>query len=75
MVAERGRRPATSGSRIRVVLVAPDGLDVGAPASDTGVMDPLVIALAALVTDRWTREQAERAAARARLRIVRKGTA
>ena len=75
MVAERGRRPARTGSPVRVVLVAPDGLDVGAPASDTGVMDPLVIALAQLVTDRWTREQAERAAARARLRVVARRTA
>jgi hypothetical protein len=35
-------------------------------------MDPLVIALAQLVRDRWEREQADRATARERLRIVRR---
>lgn len=72
MAAERSRRPAANGPRFRVVLIRPEGLDVGAGASNTGAMDPLVIALAQLVRDRWAREQADRAAARERLRVIRR---
>lgn len=60
------------GSPIRVVLIRPEGLDVGAAASNTGAMDPLVIALAQLVRDRWAREQADRTSARERLRVIRR---
>ncbi len=72
MAAEQSRRPATNRPRIRIVLIRPEGLDVGAGASNTEVMDPLVIALAQLVRDRWEREQADRVAARERLRVIRR---
>ena len=70
MAAERPRRLATNGPLLRIVLIRPRGLDVPAGASNTGLMDPLVIALAQLVRDRWAREQADRAAARERLRVI-----
>lgn len=56
--------------RIRRPVVPDDRLDVPPDASNTSVMDPLVIALAQLVRDRWAAEQRERAAQRTRLRVV-----
>jgi hypothetical protein len=56
--------------RIMRAVVADDRLDVPPDASNTSVMDPLVIALAQLVRDRWAAEQRERAAQRTRLRVV-----
>jgi hypothetical protein len=56
--------------RIRRAVVPDDRLDVPPDASNTPVMDPLVIALAQLVRDRWAAEQRERAAQRTRLRVV-----
>jgi hypothetical protein len=56
--------------RIRRAVVPDDRLDVPPDASNTSVMDPLVIALAQLVRDRWAAEQRERAAQRTRLRVV-----
>jgi hypothetical protein len=72
MAASGRRRAAPGGSAVRVITVRPAGLDVRPGASNTDAMDPLVIAFAQLVRDRWDREQADRAAARERLRIVRR---
>lgn len=50
---------------------APAALDSPPDARDTPPMDdPLVAALAQLVRDRWSAERRERAAVRARLRVV-----
>ncbi len=56
--------------RVRAGRSALERLDLAAEASDTPRMDPLVIALAQLVRDRWAAEQRERAAGRARLTVV-----
>lgn len=63
-------RPAGS---IRLRVVAPDkiGLDVARDLSNTPAMDPVVIALAQLVRDRWEREQRDRANRRTNLRVVK----
>jgi hypothetical protein len=61
-----------SPSHVRIELVRPARLDVAANVSQTDAMDPLIVALAQLVRDRWTREQGDRAAARERLRVGRR---
>jgi len=69
--AARGKDPA-GGPRLRVVLVGPnEGLDVPPGASNNRAMDPVVIALAQLVRDRWEREQRDRANRRTTLRVVK----
>jgi hypothetical protein len=59
-----------SRSVVRIDFVRPAGLDLAAQASDTGAMDPVVVALAQLVRDRYERELGEKAARRQRLRVV-----
>ncbi len=56
--------------RLRVVPPEENGLDVVRDMSNTPAMDPVVIALAQLVRDRWERERAERTRRRAALRVV-----
>jgi hypothetical protein len=69
--AARGKDLA-GGPRLHVVLVGPnEGLDVPSGASNNRVMDPVVIALAQLVRDRWEREQRDRANRRTTLRVVK----
>ena len=71
-----GPADATAGGSatvmaIRVCRPTPsDGLAVPPESSNTPPMDPLVVALAQLVRDRWAAEQRERAAQRARLAVV-----
>ena len=73
---ETGPLPAggMQHDRTRVMVhVARTGeqLDSRPGASNTpGMVDPLVLALAQLVRDRWAAEQAERRARRGRLRVV-----
>ncbi len=57
---------------VRVGVVRSAGLDLPAGVGDTAAMDPLVVALAQLVRDRWAREQTDRAAARERLQVTRR---
>lgn len=68
---QTGRHPGTQPFA-RLVVVAPkQGLDVAPDASNNRLMDPVVLALAQLVRDRWEREQRERGHRRASLRVVR----
>ncbi len=67
---EAAGHPGNLAIRIQRPVVPDDRLDVPPDASNTSVMDPLVIALAQLVRDRWAAEQRERAAQRTRLRVV-----
>lgn len=74
------RRPRSPGERTRlpgpiprIVVVGPKmGLDVRPGASNNRAMDPVVIALAQLVRDRWAREQPAEDARRSHLRVVKK---
>ncbi|MGO9208153.1 MAG: hypothetical protein ACLQBX_18575 [Candidatus Limnocylindrales bacterium] len=67
---------ATAGGGATVMAIrvcrptSGDGLAVPPESSNTPPMDPLVVALAQLVRDRWAAEQRERAAQRARLAVV-----
>jgi len=56
--------------RVLVLRSADSGLDSRRPGRDNPAMDPVVIALAQLVRDRYERERAEKAARRGRLRVV-----
>jgi hypothetical protein len=66
-------RQVRPGGSIRLRVVAPEkiGLDVACDMSNTPAMDPVVIALAQLVRDRWEREQQDRANRRTTLRVVK----
>ncbi len=57
--------------RLRIVAPEKNGLDVVRDMSNTPAMDPVVIALAQLVRDRWEREQRDRANRRTALRVVK----
>jgi hypothetical protein len=46
-------------------------VDASIQVRDNPAMDPVVIALAQLVRDRWTNEQRDRAGHRRHLRLVR----
>jgi hypothetical protein len=45
-------------------------VDASSHLRDNPVMDPVVIALAQLVRDRWSNDQRDRRTRRARLRVV-----
>ena len=67
------RAPLADRPGIRVLVVAPRtevGLDRLPASSDNPAMDPLIVALAQLVRDRYERELASKAARRGRLRVL-----
>ncbi len=66
-------RQVRPGGSIRLRVVAPEeiGLDVASDMSNSPAMDPVVIALAQLVRDRWERERRDRANRRTTPRIVK----
>jgi hypothetical protein len=61
-----------SGAGIRVRVARPQILEVAPNLGEGHALDPVVAALAQLVRDRWARDQAERLAARNRLRVLRR---
>jgi len=69
-----GKSPPGAGEpSIRVLVLAPaadSGMDSRRLWRDNPAMDPVVIALAQLVRDRYERERAEQAARRGRLRVL-----
>jgi len=65
--------PGAGEPSIRVLVIRPavdSGMDTRRLWRDNPAMDPVVIALAQLVRDRYERERAEKAARRGRLRVV-----
>ena len=69
--ASRTESGPSGGLPVRIRVVHDAELDSRRGASNTpGMVDPLVLALAQLVRDRYAAEQAERRTRRGRLRLV-----
>lgn len=69
-LTRRSNAPHGAGLHLTIVRPSPVELDAHPQVRDNPAMDPVVIALAQLVRDRWTNEQRARADHRRRFRVV-----
>jgi hypothetical protein len=70
-LARPSSAPPGAGLHLAIVRPDPAGVADCPQVRDNPAMDPVVIALAQLVRDRWTNEQRARADHRRHLRVVR----